>query len=444
MGMRKPKIHLTPNKNWMNDPNGFVYYKEEYHLYYQYFPYECKWGTMHWGHATSKDLVTWKNHDITIYPSKEFDMNGCFSGTALIKDDILNIYYTGIKYNEINKNNIHIPKGENPFEASQVLIKSSDGYKFDNYENKKCVLKPIENIKLGDKAHTRDPKVWKYKDKYRMILGSKFEKNGKFIGEILFYESIDGEQWNYKNRYFNENIGDMWECPDIFKINNTWILMLSPENITNKNENYKNNSIYGVIDFDEETCEIKSISEIKYVDLGLDLYAPQTTISPENERILIGWIRMPTVIEKEDWIGTMTMPRIVSMKNGKILFNVVNSIEKKFESEIDMENVIKEETYKISAILKKESTININGYKICIEDDRMVFNRMEVFDMKNVGKIFKTPKLKGKYKIDIYVDNNIIETYINDGEYVVSNVIYSKKKKIEIENILNKKIFKMI
>lgn len=96
--MNRPKIHLTPTRGWMNDPNGFVYYNGEYHLFYQHFPYDTEWGTMHWGHATSRDLINFENHPIAIYPTKQYDRNGCFSGTALIKDNKLHFYYTGIKY----------------------------------------------------------------------------------------------------------------------------------------------------------------------------------------------------------------------------------------------------------------------------------------------------------------------------------------------------------
>lgn len=81
-----PKYHLTAPKHWINDPIGFIYYQNNYHLFYQHFPYENKWGTMHWGHATSKDLVNWVDQGIALYPSKDFDANGCFSGSALEVD----------------------------------------------------------------------------------------------------------------------------------------------------------------------------------------------------------------------------------------------------------------------------------------------------------------------------------------------------------------------
>ena len=117
--MKRPQIHMTPESNWMNDPNGFIYFNEEYHLYYQHFPYECNWGTMHWGHATSTDMINWSHHGIALYPSKQYDRNGCFSGTALIENGEMTLYYTAVRYNETEKESIHHPYDNYSFESSQ-------------------------------------------------------------------------------------------------------------------------------------------------------------------------------------------------------------------------------------------------------------------------------------------------------------------------------------
>ena len=105
---------------------------------------------------------------------------------------------------------------------------AEDGYTFNNLEDKKIIIKPIMDEKLGHRTHTRDPKVWKYKDRYTLILGSKFIESGsdKFTGEVLFYTSEDGENWSYKNRYYDKKIGDMWECPDLFEVDNEYILIM--------------------------------------------------------------------------------------------------------------------------------------------------------------------------------------------------------------------------
>ena len=107
------KIHLKSPKNWINDPNGFIYYKGKYHLFYQHFPYEPRWGTMHWGHAVSDDLVSWEHKEIALFPSKSTDRNGCFSGSAVEHDGKMYIYYTGVRYLTENPEDIHTCPGDN-------------------------------------------------------------------------------------------------------------------------------------------------------------------------------------------------------------------------------------------------------------------------------------------------------------------------------------------
>ena len=113
MNKKVNQIHLKAPGNWINDPNGFIYYKGMYHLFYQYFPYAPQWGTMHWGHAVSKDLTNWEHCGIALFPTKYEDQNGCFSGSAVEKNGKLYLYYTGVHYDKINPENIHkCPKNQ--------------------------------------------------------------------------------------------------------------------------------------------------------------------------------------------------------------------------------------------------------------------------------------------------------------------------------------------
>ena len=100
--MKRQTLHLKAPDNWINDPNGFIYYKGYYHLFYQYFPYEPRWGTMHWGHAVSRDLVTWEHKGLALYPTTRADQNGCFSGSAIEEDGKLYLVYTGVRYEVVN------------------------------------------------------------------------------------------------------------------------------------------------------------------------------------------------------------------------------------------------------------------------------------------------------------------------------------------------------
>ena len=91
-------LHLKAPGDWINDPNGFVYYKGKYHLFYQYFPCAPVWGTMHWGHAVSDDLVHWRHLGIALFPTKSYDRNGIFSGSALEIDGRMMLYYTAVRW----------------------------------------------------------------------------------------------------------------------------------------------------------------------------------------------------------------------------------------------------------------------------------------------------------------------------------------------------------
>ena len=90
----KDCVHLKAPGNWSNDPNGFIYYQGEYHLFYQHFPYAPRWGTMHWGHAVSRDLVHWEHLGVALFPTKDYDRNGIFSGSALEIDGRMHLYYS--------------------------------------------------------------------------------------------------------------------------------------------------------------------------------------------------------------------------------------------------------------------------------------------------------------------------------------------------------------
>lgn len=120
-----PEIHLAAPVGWINDPNGFVYYKEQYHLFYQYHPYDTKWGPMHWGHAVSEDLVHWEYVGVALVPDKAYDKDGCFSGSALVKDGKLYLMYTGHIIDEETKQ----------IRQVQNIAISEDGIHFEKYRN---------------------------------------------------------------------------------------------------------------------------------------------------------------------------------------------------------------------------------------------------------------------------------------------------------------------
>ena len=131
----KPQYHISAPANWINDPNGFCYFNGEYHVFYQYHPYSSQWGPMHWGHVASKDLVNWKTKPIALAPTDEYDRDGCFSGSAIEKDNTLYLFYTG--HVVLDKEN---DKDDAQLQTQCVAI-SEDGINFKKLENN-----PIINI----------------------------------------------------------------------------------------------------------------------------------------------------------------------------------------------------------------------------------------------------------------------------------------------------------
>ena len=424
-------LHLKAPGNWINDPNGFIYYKGKYHLFYQHFPYEPRWGTMHWGHAVSEDLVNWEHKGIALFPSKYNDQNGCFSGSAIEHDGKMYIYYTGVRYLEPDPEDIHNCLDDR-FVSAQMMITSEDGMHFDNMHDKITVIPPLEKPRTGCKTHTRDPKVWLGKDgRYYMILGSRTQQNE---GKLLFYRSGDLYGWEYVNSVSKSDFGWMWECPDSFDADGEQVLVFSPMGLFKDVREYQNISVCTVVDFNEESCEMKIPDKYQLLDYGQDLYAPQSTTDSEGRRIIVAWARMPEAVDGE-WSGMFCMPRLVEVKNGHIYFRVHPDIEKLFTKEISSISESSPDGCRISVDIKNGESIDIGGYIIKCADSKICTDRSKVFKNHNeIRTAFETPEISGNIHLDIYADKNLIETYINNGEYVLSNVVY------DLDNYLTAKM----
>lgn len=423
------KIHFKAPNCWINDPNGFIWYKGWYHLFYQCFPYSAHWGRMHWGHAVSKDLVNWEEKGIALFPSKTDDRSGCFSGSAIEYKDKMYIYYTGVNYTEEDPENINCCINDT-FTAAQLMITSEDGMKFDNITDKKTVIPPIEDKKIGDKNHTRDPKVWRGKDAWYMVLGSTVDKNGR----LLFYKSSDLKTWQYLNYCEKDGFGWMWECPDFFEIDGKGVTIFSPMGFFNDGNGYDSVAVCMLSSFDENTGKMELSENYQLFDYGIDLYAPQSTTDKDGNRVVIAWARMPEAVitEKGEWCGMMCIPRIVDVKNNHVYIRPHTNVKNSFITKL---SAPKKSGYMLKTTLKNGESINVGGYVIKRENDKITTDRSEVFNIKgNYRLIAETPVINDGYELEIYVDEHLVEVFINNGEYVISNVVYGLTEEITGKN----------
>ena len=432
----KNTLHLKAPGDWINDPNGFIYYQGRYHLFFQYFPCAPEWGTMHWGHAVSEDLIHWTHLGIALYPTKDYDRNGMFSGSALELDGKMYLYYTAVKYLKTDDDYIHhsVP---GCLEQSQALLISEDGFSFDNRNAKMQIIPPIADENIGSAADCRDPKVWKEGEWYYMVIASTYQQKE---GVLLLYRSEDGVNWSYLNRLQDKRLGNILECPDLFMVNDAYVLVSSPIAILKDTDYPENQSTCQLVSFDAETGEVTLRDSYQFLDYGMDLYAPQSNLDKDGRRVIISWVRMPEEMAPEDnsasggrfWNGMMSLPRVVTVKEGHIYTAVHPNVRAYFEDacceKINHDCYLeqkREGNSRICTTIKEGQVLNLDGYQIMLKDGCVCTDRSELLPKKHaLHSVCKSPYVGEQCSLEIYLEQNLIEIFINDGQYVISNVIY--------------------
>lgn len=283
------RYHFEPSKGWMNDPNGLIYFRGEYHAFFQHYPHAPQWGQMHWGHAVSRDLIHWEELPIALYPDQSYENDGgCFSGSAIEKDGRLYLFYTSVSH-ELGQ--------------TQSVAWSDDGIHFTKYSGNPVIR--TNPVGLPD---FRDPKVTYIDGSYYMVVGSGNEISGK----VLLFRSADLLNWEYVGILFEgEEYAHCIECPDFFQLGEKYVLMFSKIN-------EKERSTHFVVgDFVDGKLVNASISRPEW---GIDFYAPQT-FTDGRRRIMIGWMyhwgKMAT--DGIGFAGALSIPRELSLHNRQIL-----------------------------------------------------------------------------------------------------------------------------
>lgn len=291
------KYHFEVNRGWINDPNGLVMFRGRYHAFFQYFPHEKNCYNMHWGHCVSDDLIHWEQLPIALFPDKEYeDLMGCYSGSAVVKDDRLYLIYTGTSHK---------------YFQAQCVAYSDDGISFTKYEGNPVIKSFPED---GSKDF-RDPKVTKFGDTYKMVVGSG--KDG--VGKVLMYSSTDLFNWTYDGVIFEDPEEPILECPDFFPFKDGYMLMYSKLSLRSR----ATKLIYG--DFDGMRFSPRIDASPEY---GPHFYAPQTFEDDKGRRILIAWLGAwgRPVNPEVDYTGAFTIPRELTLRDGNIyLFPVAEA-----------------------------------------------------------------------------------------------------------------------
>ena len=303
----RPRFHLLPRHNWMNDPCAPRFYRGQYHMFFQYNPNAAVWGDMHWNHATSPDMIHWKHQPVAIAPGPgEFDAYGIFTGSVLPGMDVASILYTGVSRSNPDLATI---RGDVIREVQCLATSTDPELRTWRKLEKPVISGPPAGLQV---TGFRDPCPWKDGDTWFLGIGSGFNRVG---GAILLYSSKDGMNWTYLHPLAQGkwnggtqtdpvDTGEMWECPDFFPLGDKHVLLYSTERKVYWN--------VGVFDKDELRFHAETTG---LLDHG-NYYAMKSMVDEQGRRILWGWVtekRSPEACTAAGWSGCMALPRVLTI-----------------------------------------------------------------------------------------------------------------------------------
>lgn len=454
----RSRFHFTPQANWMNDPNGLVYFDDTYHLFYQYYPHGTVWGPMHWGHAVSKDLLNWEHKPIALYPDKH---GYIFSGSAVIDKQNTAGFGENAMVAVYTYHNANLEKENSILYQTQGIAYSTDkGETWTKYKNNPV----LDNPGIKD---FRDPKVFWNVDKlkWQMLLAAK--------DHIQIYESNNLKNWAKISEFrLNDNppLG-VWECPDLFKLTvegsteEKWVLIISHGGESSPNGG--SGTRYFVGDYDGTTFTTNQKVN-KWIDYGTDNYAGVTyNNTPNNKRIFIGWMsnwNYATVTPTETWRSAMTLPRelkLIKNDNGYLVKSKLIDGFDNLTSKVPEAQITGTYPTKFSYSNLQHSVVAFNATintELSLELSNKDGDTYTVGYNKNTGEFFVNRGKSGhvdfneNYKKSAYqtmqigtkeqlsitmvLDASSVEIFINNGEYVMTTQVFpnSDFTNFEIKN----------
>ena len=448
-GEPRPAFHLSTRVGWMNDPNGFSYYNGEYHLFYQYHPYNSHWGPMHWEHAVSSDLLHWRYLPAALAPDTDYDRDGCFSGSAVTLDDGRQLLmYTGV-INETQPDGSHLG-------VQTQCIAVGDGIDYEKYPGNP-VLDRKDLPENGSRFDFRDPRIWRTSDgTFRCVAGNCTPDKD---GQILLFSSPDGLKWKFEKILLQNNgrFGKMWECPDFFELDGKQVLLISPQDMLPQGFEYHNgNGTVCIIgSYDEETDTFHEELD-QAIDYGIDFYAPQTVVAPDGRRIMIGWMQNWDTCNlhspEKPWFGQMSIPRELSVRDGRLIQRPVRELEDFRQNRISYEHVVFNDIIRLEGIQGRRidmeltlrpgdademyrkfavrfaqngtchTALSFRPHESILKIDRKFSGSRRAIIHQRRSLVNSTD---GQIKLRIILDNFSVEVFANDGEHAMSATIYT-------------------
>ena len=405
----RQKFHLEPSKGWINDPNGLCYHKGKYHVYFQFSPDSAEGeGRKCWGHfESSDDMQSFDFTGIVLDQDIPEDRSGVYSGSAVVLNDEIHIFYTGNVLIPGNYDYVNEGRG-----ANQIHVVTKDGVTMGA---KRIVLRNPDYPEFCS-CHVRDPKVRFEDGKWKMVLGAR-TKDDK--GGVLFYEADDPDDWHFRRFVSVDDMGYMWECPDLFDVQGQKFLGISPQGLKHEEYRYQNVFSSGYFMYSEDGDKLENFEEFDY---GFDFYAPQTFTDKNGDRVLIGWMGIggipytnPTT--ELGWQHCLTVPRKLTLApDGRICQTPLVFYTEQQEGG----------PFAVSAddLSSDKFSISIEDAVVSYEDGVL---SLRFTGTSGYGRDIRKVRCGEITDINILVDSSSLEIFANGGRYVMSSRSYPGK-----------------
>jgi beta-fructofuranosidase len=302
----RPLLHLAPRRGWLNDPNGLIQWRGLHHMFFQFDPVNSRPRRLHWGHATSADLTTWIEHPVALSPDSPYDADGCFSGCAVALEDRVALIYTGVQ------GQMQLP----------CLAHSDDDELLSFTKDPGNPV--IRAWPEPDVTDFRDHAVWRDGTAWRQVIGGGTRSVG---GAAFGYASNDLRHWTYDqivaDAAHSPIAGPVWECPDLFRIIDTDVLVVS----LILDSPLDGPEVWWMSGQLAEGRLVPTASGV--VDVGDRFYAPQSYWADDGRRLMFGWLRthQDPASAGDPYVGVMSLPRQLRVQDGQLLVDPADELK---------------------------------------------------------------------------------------------------------------------
>ena len=439
-------FHLEAPFGLINDPNGLAYLDGKYHVFYQWNPIGCEHKNKCWGHVTTEDFVNYSAHELSMWPSDEYDKNGCYSGSGFAENGKVRLLYT---------NNAKDSEG-NRLATQRIATLLEDG---SVSKDEIIVSQPAE----GYTPHYRDPYYFKLDGSEYIVIGAQ-RKNE--TGAVVIYRRdqkgcfpLANEKWSFMGELKTDytDFGYMWECPGILQLKDEndgkvkEVLMFCPQGLEAEEYQYQNKFQSGYVVGNIDLGKMH-MNHGKFVELdkGFDFYAPQV-LNRDGRYILFGWMGMPDNdfeyvskdLPEKGWVFSLTMPRELTLKDDHVYSAPVKELEAlRAGNEKHEAKDVNDVQWDLPKTAEVELDIELGdagvvSFELAFGEEKLVFNydrklqvmMMDRNGMELGGKGIRTFKLPAQDKLNLhlFIDKGAVEAFFQDGYTVASTLIYKKE-----------------